>query len=395
MSRSIVLALLFLPIVTFAEQPAVAAEPGHGGGLSPRIVLVMDDGVPLADCLMASGLACERGKAPVPALKRSAGGIVIVEAVPDNLKALADAGKDVESFTQAGGWLVLCGLFPDALADFNRIVGVEHVIRQFAMEEVDLGQPVDPLLKGLTSSDVFLESGEWTPEPDAVPLRAKDMFTYVVDHDDIAPFCQIPGTDYWKEEGSQIGADHWPQNMVNGLTYHWRFGFSVLLDKQQPRQWPVVLPRKEKVVGFSIAPGALYHKITEVTLGFEDGKDPVVLTIDPTNTRQDFTFPARDAERMTVEITKWDASGSANVVAVNNIWIKVARDQQFYRRVKPLLSVGGLVRYSMGKGGVILNQLHIRETETNPVNADKKRKIAHTLIKNLSDAVLTTTTTGS
>ena len=50
------------------------------------------------------------------------------------------------------------------------------------------------------------------------------------------------------------------------------------------------------------------------------------------------------------------------------------------------MNVGGLVKYPMGAGGVILNQLNARASEAVPVNAQKKQVILATLLRNLHAA---------
>ena len=52
-------------------------------------------------------------------------------------------------------------------------------------------------------------------------------------------------------------------------------------------------------------------------------------------------------------------------------------------KVKPLLNIGGLVKYPMGKGGLVLNQLLAKPSEAVPVNAQKKQAIVATLLRNL------------
>ena len=41
------------------------------------------------------------------------------------------------------------------------------------------------------------------------------------------------------------------------------------------------------------------------------------------------------------------------------------------------------MRYNMGKGGILLNQLNILQNEENPVNAEKKAMVTKTLLMNL------------
>jgi beta-galactosidase len=47
------------------------------------------------------------------------------------------------------------------------------------------------------------------------------------------------------------------------------------------------------------------------------------------------------------------------------------------------LSSGALVKYPMGEGGIILNQLRAKASEAVPVNAQKKQVMAATLLRNL------------
>ena len=49
----------------------------------------------------------------------------------------------------------------------------------------------------------------------------------------------------------------------------------------------------------------------------------------------------------------------------------------------PLLNIGALVKYRMGEGGIVLNDVKVQESESNPVNAQKKQNIVATLLRNL------------
>ena len=59
-------------------------------------------------------------------------------------------------------------------------------------ERVTLPPVRDPLLSGLTMRDVVMASNETIMFGDK--FLAGDVFSYVVDYDDIAPFCDIPGS---------------------------------------------------------------------------------------------------------------------------------------------------------------------------------------------------------
>jgi outer membrane protein assembly factor BamB len=319
---------------------------------------------------------------PVAALKSPSGTMAIVDASPQNLKALVAAADKLKAYTDGGGWLMLWGLTPQGLGDFNRLVGVKHMIRPFTAEEVDTS--ADGTLCGIAREDVYMESGKRAPGNPFIsaPLRSDDAWTYVVDTGDIGPWCKLPGPEFWKKEPGRLtpGSDHFPRNMVNNTSWHWRFGLTILVSRGEPIAWPVGLPPNQKIDGFSIAAGQTFWPITKLRLTFDDGGKPIDLTLKETSGRQDFTFPVRTAKKLTVEILKIAPKGGKRTTSVSNIWIQTARPAEFQRKVKPLLNIGVLVKYPMGKGGIILNQMNVPETEANPINAAKKQRILQALL---------------
>jgi len=70
-------------------------------------------------------------------------------------------------------------------------------------------------------------------------------------------------------------------------------------------------------------------------------------------------------------------------VGVDNLWIRVTRPADFAQRVRPMLNLGAMVRYPIGRGGLILNNLRILDKESVPVNAQKKQVILSTILRNL------------
>ena len=98
---------------------------------------------------------------------------------------------------------------------------------------------------------------------------------------------------------------------------------------------------------------------------------------------QDVAIAPRKATKLTFTVAQWAERGTANVMVIDNLWITVQRSEDYLRRVKSLLNIGGLMRYDEGKGGIVLNQLKLLEREVNPVNVAKKRAIYKTLLGNL------------
>jgi beta-galactosidase len=353
-----------------------------------QTAVVMDDTSPQAKLLVASGLKFDTAPDALSAITDGKHETVVLDATPANLKVLAANPDKLNSFARNGGWLMLWGLTPEGLADFNRIVAVDHLIRPFEMERVTLPAVRDPILAGLTMRDVVMESGEKIMAHVGDKFLANDIFTCVVDFDDIAPFSGIPGPEYWNQPGAKPGYDHWPRNMFNGFVTadSWKYVFSILLSKNEPTRWTMKLPREEEIIQFSIALNTIYHKVTKINLYFDADDKPVALNARPIPDRQDFIVGPRKAKALTIELAEWEKSGTQDVIGVDNIWLRVKRPDDFQQKVKPLLNIGALVRYPMGSGGVILNQLRIMPTETVPINTQKKQTIVATLLRNLGAA---------
>jgi len=355
------------------------------------IPVLLEPHTPRSDLLQETGLLSRSVASVSAALSATGSGVVVVDGTVENLKALIEARDRLAEFTGAGGWVMIWGVTPDSLADFNKLVGVEHLIRPFEMEEVELPLRADPLLKGINRREVFMETGTTSGGVVPVRLRVDDAWSYVVDGDDIAPFCAFPGREYWRAEEAESvpGQPHCPRSMVNGLTYQWRWAFLIRLDRNEPLKWSITFPREEEVVEFSVMPSRLGYEIAKIRLTFDDGPDAVELDLKPEEERQDFAIPAQKATSMAMEIAEWRELGDKmKNVGIVNLWIKVRRSREFYDRAKPLLNIGVLVMYPMGgpasrSGGIILNQLRVPERESNPRNATKKQKILKTLLRNL------------
>jgi beta-galactosidase len=341
--------------------------------------VVMDPKSPAAKLLADSGLKFD---AATDLLATMAGGkhdIIVFEATLANLKALAAAADRVQAFAEAGGWLMAWGVTPEGLADFNRIVGVEHVLRPFELERVNLPALRDPILSGLTVRDITMESSEQMFPWAGDKYLVDDEFSWIVDFDDIAPFCEIPPAKAADRKAKSFAAD-WARNMVNGFTSADGWKLIHYLSYDNPQR-TFKLPREEQIVGLSIILNTHYAKPTRVELYYDDDPKPIVLTTKPDGSRQDFDLAPRKARALRIKLDAFDQP--SKVTGIDNLWIRVARSEQWKAKVKPLLNIGGLVKYSMGKGGVVLNQVQAKPSEAVPVNAQKKQAIVATLLRNL------------
>ncbi len=119
------------------------------------------------------------------------------------------------------------------------------------------------------------------------------------------------------------------------------------MDTANPRI-TLTLPREETITDFSIVLNQHYCKATKVNLYFDKDPKPVTLNTEISTERQDFTLQPRKASSLTIELAGFDKTGPTT--GIDNVWVKVARSPEWHAKVKPLLNVGGLVKYPDGQG---------------------------------------------
>jgi beta-galactosidase len=245
----------------------------------------------------------------------------------------------------------------------------------------------DPLSAGLSLSDVVMTTGERIARSKRDEWPSDDGFKYILDLDDIAPFSTFPGPAHWNDpDTTGPGSDTWPMNMVNGFLSDttWRLIFSIHLERGDPTSWTTTLPREETITGIAIAPNKIYHQVTGIKLTFNDNPATAQeFELDPEQQTIELEVEPARAKTITVDLTKWEQSGRKDVIGVDNLWIRVKRPDDFGQRVKPLLNIGGLIKYPRGKGGILLSQYQFLENEANPANAGKKATVLATLLRNL------------
>jgi beta-galactosidase len=355
---------LLLNLLDYADayklehRPVVAAL----GGGDPQMAKALDE----------IGLRYTRANDPVLAVARPGRRIALVAATPANLKALADNLPKVKAFTDAGGWVVLHGLTPEGLADYNKLVGFDHMIRPFRRERVTLPAARSPLLSGVTTGDVALYSAERIFPWAEGNYVASDIFSYVVDLDDVAPFAKFPG-------------DHL-LNMVNGFVSAdaWKLIVNVPAPPKPPLDWTLRLPKEQEIVGMDWIGNTFYYPVTKVELIF-DGKERAAFATKPINDVQTFALdPPRRGREITLRLADWRVvPGKAAVTGLDNLRLFAKRPPDFHKTVRPLLNIGAMVEYPRGPGGLLLCNLRFLEREEVPGNYARKRMVFAALLRNL------------
>ena len=88
------------------------------------------------------------------------------------------------------------------------------------------------------------------------------------------------------------------------------------------------------------------------------------------------------ASRLVIELADFDKPGKHQRHRQHRGSASSVRPE-WRQKVKPLANIGGLVKYPMGAGGILLNQVLVKPAEANPVNAQKKGNIVTALLRNL------------
>ena len=367
-----------LPDNAVAQQ-LLANLIGYGAGykLTHRpVTAAIETSSPLARAIDAIGLNYAKAADPLQAIAEP-GGIAVVAATPANLKTLAASLDRVRAFTEGGGWLALNGLTPEGLADYNRIVGFEHMIRPFKRERVTFAPIRSPLTAGIPTGDIVMYSSQRVFNFQEGNYVAADEFSYVVDTDDVAPFGKSPFFAYDNIVNNFVSADGWPL-IIN---------FPINKDNS-PFDIRITLPKPQTITEFTWVGNVLYYPQTRLNLIFEGPggrKDRVEMKVQPNAEPQTFRIdPPRTAQNLTLQVAEWVVKPNmAANIGIDNIYLKAQRPADYAEKVRPMLNVGGMVEYPRGQGGIVLCNLNFKDTEEVPENALKKRSILATLLRNL------------
>jgi Glycosyl hydrolases family 2/Glycosyl hydrolases family 2, TIM barrel domain/Glycosyl hydrolases family 2, sugar binding domain len=329
----------------------------------------------LAQSLNAIGVKHTEATDPVAALTPPGARIAVISATPANLKSLAANLPKVNAFTAAGGSIVFHGLTPDGLADYNRIVGVDHLIRPFRREKVSLATPKNHLAAGLSLGDVVMLSSERMFDFNDDMYVASDIFSNVVDLDDDAPFAKLENDYLYNTTNGFVSGDGW------------KYIFSFDLKTQKP-EYTMTYPKPRPFRELTWIGNGFYHKVTKIALVF-DGKDTVTYDVAPKIDPQTLAIsPVRTAKTVELKILDWTKNDGAGgeVVGIDNIFLRIARDDAYQKTVRPILNIGGLVEYDKAPGRIVLCNLKFQAQESVPINAQKKRTILSAILRNLGAA---------
>ena len=363
---------------------SVYAEYRPASGVA---AVVAPDGALLVDKVRASGVRTARVASVAGALDRAKYRVAVVHAGEKNLKALLAAKADAEAFQDAGGWIVLCGVAPAGIDELNALVGASHMLRPFRIERVTLESPHHPLAATLGNRDVAL----YSPRP---LLHGRywvsgHTFSHVIDGRDFAPFTRPPGAPEDPYEYKPTGDDHDPFNFVNGMlrSDFWRYIQQIWIPEEGPQPLVFRLRRGDVLDTIRIWNNTSYWTIKDLDVILDgDEKRPVRLVLPDSDdmTVVKLPRPRKVLKTITLRIRTWRENPTPKpgqrLVGIDNV--------QFLRPAAPkggvfLDSVGGLVAFPRGAGGVLLNQLKFLPDEPRKSNDGVKVRILGVLLQNM------------
>ena len=265
-----------------------------------------------------------------------------VVVLPGSVRALAElrgARKALEELTYRGGWVLVQGLAPDAVGELSKIVGEEIILRPVGQERIVVTDRSDRLLIGIGNEDLYWDRK--MKEEDArklcflfgdMPLR-EGVFPHAVVYDDV---CGLTGDS----------------RLYNGLTSedHWQYisyrgDDPVRLDWQRPFDIHKVVVR----VNFH------YKRIEEITLILGDDKEhPLTRPVPKDRPPIVFEFEPRKIRSLSLQATKFKVL-NPGPMGWDTVEIYRVLPDSFRQRVVPLTRPAGIVKFPMGKGGILLN----------------------------------------
>lgn len=326
------------------------------------------------------------------ALDRGRYAVAIIQATAENLQQLLEQADRAARFQDAGGWIVLCNVDRDGLERFNRLVDGDFLLRPFRMENVTLNHNEYRLAATLSDADVALISPEKIMH--STYWVSQDTFSGVIDATrEFSRFALPPGAADDLFQYQPTRDDHDPYNLVNGLMADdsWRYTQQIWVSENDTMGDLVFRLRKpDRLQTVQIWNLDTYGTINELQI-IPDGDVSRAVEMRLPHATQLVTLelpePLAVRETITLRPKSWTLKGRRNsageeirLVGINHI--------AFLRPDEPpgaiaLDSVGGLVAFPRGDGGIFLNQLKFLADDPKPANDAQKVRVLGTILGNL------------
>jgi hypothetical protein len=346
----------------------------------------------LADRLRQTGVLLENVESVAASLDPARYAAAIVPGTPDNLQQLLDHGDLAARFQQAGGWIVLCNVGRDGMNAFNRLVEGDFLLRPFRMEKVTLNHNEYRLAATLSDADVALLSPEKIMH--STFWVSQDTFSGVIDATrEFSRFTLPPGAADEPFEYQPTRDDHDPYNLVNGLMADdsWRYTRQLWVSDEETMDDLVFrLQRPELLKAVQFWNLDTYGTINDLLIIPDNDQSRAVAMRLPHATQLvtlELPQPMAVQKTVTLRPKSWTLRGRRNnqgeeirLVGVNHI--ALLRPDEPPDAIA-LDSVGGLVAFPRGEGGLFLNQLKFLDDDPKPANEAQKIRVLGTILGNM------------
>ncbi|MBD3180680.1 hypothetical protein GF312_00205 [Candidatus Poribacteria bacterium] len=349
----------------------------------------------LADSVRKTGFFAQTVQSVEEALNPEEYKAAVIHASKGNLSVLNNLRGEAEKFQQAGGWIMLAGLTPEGLEEFNALMGTNHMIRPFRVERVTLESPDFLLAATLGNRDVSMYGTEWIARWAGKRWISGNVYTYVIDGKDAAPFCQMPDGPEDILEYTPTYDDKDPYNFVNGMlgSDFWRYIRQIWVPEEGAEPLIFKFRRPETIKQINIWNNANYWTIKDMDI-IADGRKIASVELPDSDELTQIVLPKpiKVEEGLNLQIRSWRENrigrSDLRLVGIDNV--------QFLRADMPedtifIDNVGGLVSFPMSKGGILLNQIKFMEDEPNEENNSKKLRIMNVLLQNMGAGSSTST----
>jgi beta-galactosidase len=148
-------------------------------------------------------------------------------------------------------------------------------------------------MAGLTLADVVMYSSERIFPWQEGNYISSEIFSYVVDLEDVAPFARYENDFVRMMSNGMVSADGW------------KYIVNVPAPERPPLDFKLVLPKFQEIRAVEWIGNTFYQPVTRFELIF-DGKDKVSFPVKPTNDPQIFTLDEpRTGREITLRLADW------------------------------------------------------------------------------------------
>lgn len=311
---------------------------------------------------------------------------LMVEANETNLKHLNENKELVDNYVNDGGWIMLFNLTDNAaaLAEYNKLLGTNHIVRPFRAELTTLNTD-DFSLTGLDTTELMKYTDRVLASWKGFNYPSNMTYSYCVDAgNEMMPFFDYESVGGGNSWAYQFDARFNSANICNGFFSYdfWAMTSCVFWINESAITSGASLAvysgnkdlfkfknteKLDKLTIWNTEGGNSVLKDTDIVINNEV-YNQIALPMSEAAYTIDLNSVAADSFDLVFRsFNHYESAWAGSVIQQISLTRKTP-DWIYDARVKALDTSGGLVRYSRGMGGFLLN--NIRLDENVPVDSE-------------------------